>query len=152
MSVTSPVTGAAQTGLTSPTYTLASATAPDVNGRQYNVTALGGTQTGVDISSASKPFTITGWWPKLLQTLTYVTGSGKTVKVPMNVYKWVTRKGVLVNAELPPITMVITTTVEAPAGADVADPANVKAAQSLHFGAVYQASAGTGDTVISGTP
>jgi hypothetical protein len=47
ISVTSPITGGAQTGLTSPTYTVVTDTAPPGNpGKQVAVTALGGTQAG----------------------------------------------------------------------------------------------------------
>jgi len=38
--LSSPVTGAAQTGLTSPTYTVTADTPPDANAKQYAVTAL----------------------------------------------------------------------------------------------------------------
>jgi hypothetical protein len=152
MSLSSPVTGSAQTGLTSPTYTLVSGTAPDANGRQYAVSALGGTQTGVEVNSASKPFTLTFWWPKLLKALRYITGSGRAIKIDFNVYKLVTRKGVNCHVDLPPVTMVITTEVAVPAGADVLDAASVRAAHSAHFGALSQASAGFGDTSVSGTP
>jgi len=69
ISYTNPVTGAAQTGLTSPTYTLVADIAPDVNGRQWAVSALGGTQTGVRTHSASDPFTITVMRPKVFQSL-----------------------------------------------------------------------------------
>lgn len=152
MSVTSPVTGGTQTGLTSPTYTLVTGTAPDQNGRQYVVSALGGTQTGVDVSAASRPFSVTAWWPKILRSLSYISGSGRSVQVPNNVYKWVTRKGVTVHADLPPAIVVITTTAEIPAGSDTVDAPNVRAAFSLHVGAVNQNSSGFGDTAVSGTP
>lgn len=55
--LTSPITGAAQTGFTSPTYTLTSDLAPDNNGKQVAVTALGGTQVGVTTHSVAAPFT-----------------------------------------------------------------------------------------------
>lgn len=37
----SPVTGAAVTGLTSPTYSLTTDVAPSLNGKQYAITAVG---------------------------------------------------------------------------------------------------------------
>jgi len=58
-SPTTPVTGGAQTGFTAPTYTLSVDTAPDINGKQHAVTALGGTQAGVTSHSVSNPFTVT---------------------------------------------------------------------------------------------
>jgi len=68
------------------------------------------------------------------------------------VYKWVTRKGVTVHADLPPELVVITTEVSVPAGADTLDAANVRAAMSLHLGAVAQNSSEFGNTAVSGTP
>jgi hypothetical protein len=152
MTLTSPVTGTAQTGLTSPTYTLVTGTAPDQNGRSYSVSALGGTQTGVDVNSASKPFTVTAWWPKVLRGLQYISGSGRNVQVPKNVYKWITRKGVIVHTDLPSEQMVITTEISVPAGADTLDAANVRAAISAHLGSVSQNSQELGNTAVSGTP
>jgi hypothetical protein len=40
--------------------------------------------------------------------------------------------------------------MDVPAGADTADPANIRAALSAHFGAVAQQSAGIGDLTING--
>jgi hypothetical protein len=151
MTVTSPVTGGPQTGLTSPTYTLTADVAPDNNGKQNAVTALGGTQTGVTTHSVAAPFTITAIKPKVSKVLgspNPVTGIIKNV--PTNTYKWIVRKGVLPLAGQPYVTMVATVTIDVPAGADLADAANVRAALSLLFGAVWQQSAGTGDTAISG--
>lgn len=150
-SLTTPVTGALQTGLTTPTYTVAVDTAPDTNGKQHAVTALGGTQTVVDVSSVSRPFTVTCIKPKVLKTL----GSANPVtgiisNVPVNTYKLITRKGVLPLAGQPSKTMLITTIIEVPAGSDTADAANVRAAMSLHIGALNQQSAGIGDTAVSG--
>jgi len=146
----SPVTGAAQTGLTSPTYTNVAMSAPDVNAKQIAVTALGGTQTGVDAHSVARPFTTAFWWPKILRVLPALNSSGQLPSVPMNVYKMITRKGVYPLAGQPSKTMLITTIIEVPAGADLADPTNVRAALSCHLGALTQQSAGIGDTSVSG--
>lgn len=152
ISVTSPITGSAQTGLTSPTYTLTGDTAPPGNpGEQNAVTALGGTQTGVTTHSVASPFTINFTRPALLKILgnpNPVTGVVTTV--PNNSYKVITRKGVLPLAGQPFKVMNITTTIDVPAGADVADPANVRAALSAHIGALSQQSAGLGDTTVTG--
>jgi len=67
--LTSPVTGASQTGFTAPTYTLTVDTAPDVNAKQWAVTALGGTQAGVSSHSVASPFTVTMFRPKVLRLL-----------------------------------------------------------------------------------
>lgn len=149
--LTSPVTGASQTGFTSPTYTLASDVAPTINGKQMAVTAVGGTQTGVLANSVSSPFTVTFFRPASLKVLGQPNPvTGIVNSVPLNVYKVITRKGVTPLAGQPTKTMVITTTIEVPAGSDTADAPNIKAALSAHIGSVNQQSAGIGDTAISG--
>lgn len=150
-SLTSPITGLAQTGFTSPTYTVTTDVAPDVNGRQVAVTALGGTQSGVVAHSVAAPFTITFFRPKAYKVLGKTNPvTGLLPSVPTNSYKVITRKGVLPLAGQPYSQMQITTIVEVPAGADTADQANIRAALSAHFGALSQQSAGVGDTAISG--
>jgi len=70
LALSSPVNGGAQTGFTSPTYTIVVDTAPTNSGKQYAVSAIGGTQVGVDASSTpSRPFTITLSRPAVLRTL-----------------------------------------------------------------------------------
>lgn len=151
VTLTSPLTGLAQTGFTSPTYTHVTDTAPDVTGKQVAVTALGGTQAGVTTHSMSAPFTLTFFRPKVFRFLgkpNPVTGLVKDV--PRNSFKLVTRKGVTVLAGQPFANMQITTVIDIPAGSDVADAANIRAALSAHFGALSQVSSGFGDTCISG--
>jgi hypothetical protein len=149
--VTSPVTGAAQTGFTSPTYTLTSDVAPDINGKQHAVTAVGGTQSGVDASTVSRPFSLTFIRPKQLRQLGNPNPvTGVISNVPRNTYKLITRKGVLPLAGQPSQTMIITTVIEVVAGSDTADASNVRAALSLHIGALSQQSAGIGDTSVTG--
>jgi hypothetical protein len=76
--------------------------------------------------------------------------TGLITAVPRNVYKVITRKGVLPLAGQPTTTMLVTTIIEVPAGSDLADAANVRAALSLHLGMLAQQSAGIGDTGVSG--
>ena len=149
--LTSPITGQAQTGLTSPTYTHVSDSAPDITGKQVAVTALGGTQTGVTTHSMSSPFTLTFFRPKVFRFLGKPNPTTGLIKdVPRNSFKLITRKGVLPLAGQPFQNMQITTVIDLPAGADTADAANVRAALSAHFGAIVQQSAGIGDTTVSG--
>lgn len=145
-----PVTGGAQTGFTSPTYTIGADQAPDVNCKQFYVSALGGTQAGVDASSIARPFTLSMWKPKVYKTLKPVNSNGVLPEVPMNDHKVITRKGVLPLAGQASKTAVATTTFSVPAGADTADPSNVRALVSLHVGALWAQSAGIGDTIITG--
>lgn len=150
-SLTTPVTGAAQTGFTSPTYTHVTDTSPDVNAKQVAVTALGGTQAGVTVHSVAAPFTVSMFRPKNPQVLKPVNPvTGILDRVPTNTYKVITRKGVLPLAGQAYKTMLITTIIEVPAGADTADPANIKAALSMHIGSLSQQAAGIGDTTLSG--
>lgn len=149
-SPSTPVTGGAQTGFTSPTYTIAADTPPDVNAKQYAVTAIGGTQTGVNIHSISAPFTLSMFRPKVFKSLKPVNSQNVLPEVPFNTFKVITRKGVLPLAGQAARNMTVTTIIELPAGSDVADPANVRAALSMHAGAIAAQSAGIGDTVISG--
>jgi hypothetical protein len=150
--ITSPVTGGAQTGFTSPTYTVAADTAPTSAGKQYAVTAIGGTQTGVDSSSSpSKPFTVTLERPTVLRALPAVNGAtGILPNVPRNVYKIRVRKGVVPLTGQASQVMQMTCMLEIPAGADSADAANVRAGLSLLIGSLNQISASIGDTLVSG--
>lgn len=150
-SITSPITGAAQTGFTSPTYTFVADVAPDINGKQSAISALGGTQAGVTVHSVASPFTITFVRPKVFRALGKPNPTTGLIRdVPRNVYKTITRKGVLPLAGQPYTNMLITTIIEVPAGSDTADPANLRAALSAHIGALSQQAAGVGDTVVSG--
>jgi len=149
--VTSPVTGTAQTGLTSPTYTLTADVAPDSNGKQWAVTALGGTQTGVQTHSVASPFTLTFWRPKILKVLGNPNVNTNVISnVPNNTYKFIVRKGVVPLLGQPSRTAVLTLQMDIPAGSDTADAEDIRAGLSLLFGAASQQSAGIGDTVCSG--
>lgn len=151
INVTSPVTGATMTGrLTSPTYTLTDDIAPDSNGRQKAVTALGGTQVGVTTHTGASPFTITAIRPKVIQSpATIDPVSGVLRAVGRNVYHIITRKGVLPLAGQNPVVCVVRTQIEVPCGAEVADPNSVAAALSAHIGALSQQSSGIGDTAVT---
>lgn len=150
VNVTSPITGAAQTGLTSPTYTNVSMSGPDANVKQWAVTALGGTQTGVDVHSVSRPFTISVWWPKIARILPSLNSAGQLPSVPMNTYKVIVRKGLTPLSGQPSVTGVVTIEMAIPAGADTADAPNIRAMLSAAFGTISQQSAGIGDTTVSG--
>jgi len=149
--LTSPITGAAQTGFTSPTYTLVTDTAPSINGKQYAVSALGGTQAGVDFNTVSKPFTITFFRPAQLKVLPQANPvTGIIRNVPINTYKLITRKGALPAANQVPQVARMTTVIDVPAGTDTYEPEEIKAMLSAHIGALMQIPAGIGDTVLTG--
>lgn len=147
----SPVTGATVSGLTSPTYTLTTDVAPNINGKQYAVTALGGTQTGVDTNSVSKPFSISFFRPPVLKVLPQanpVTGIIKNV--PINTYKLITRKGAAPAASQSNMVAKITTIIDVPAGVDTYEPEELRAMISAHFGVGWAQASGIADTVTSG--
>jgi hypothetical protein len=149
--LTTPITGAAQTGLTAPTYTLISDLAPDNNGKQVAVSALGGTQAGVTVHSVASPFTITFTRPRVFKQLGKPNPTTGLIKdVPRNTFKLITRKGVTPLASQPFVNLQITTIVDVPAGSDTYDSSNIRAALSAHIGALSQQSAGAGDTLVNG--
>jgi hypothetical protein len=150
--LSSPITGGAQTGFTTPTYTIAVDTAPTNTGKQYAVTALGGTQAGVDASSSpSRPFTVTLQRPQNLKVLAAVDPiTGQLRSVPMNTYKILVRKGVTPLTAQPAKTLMASLTIDVPAGSDAADAANIRAAMSLLIGSLNQISASIGDTLVTG--
>lgn len=147
----SPVTGATVSGLTSPTYTISSDVAPSVNGKQYAVTALGGTQTGVDVNSVSKPFTHTFFRPLALRTLPQANPvTGLVKNVPINTYKLVSRKGMAPSAQMANSVGRVTTMIELPAGTDTFAPAEIRALLSAHIGILNAQASGIAETVITG--
>jgi hypothetical protein len=149
--VTSPITGGAQTGLTAPTDTAVADVAPDDNGKQVAVTALGGTQAGVTVHAASSPFTITCIRPRSFKGLGPVNPvTGQLPSVPRNLWKIIVRKGVVPLSGQPAVPMVIRCELDIPAGSDVADASNVRAAISALVGVLSQQSAGLGDSLVSG--
>jgi len=148
---TSPVTGAPITGFTSPTYTLAADTAPDVNGKAFAVTALGGTQAGVVISSASIPFTVLFTRPKVNRTLPALGLNGRLPSIPRNEFTLSIRKGVVPLANQPALPYVLKLVMPVPAGTDVADKPNLLAALSLMAGILWEQSNEIGDSIIAGT-
>jgi hypothetical protein len=152
LSLSSPVTGGAQTGLTSPTYTLATDSAPSNTGKQYAVSALGGTQTGVDTTSTpSRPFTVTLSRPPVLRQIPAVNAvTGLIGNVPVNVYKVQVRKGCTVLSGQVPRVAYANLEIGVPAGADLNDAPNIRAMLSLLIGSLTQISASIGDTAVTG--
>lgn len=151
VNLTSPLTGSTITGFTSPTYTLTADTSIAPNGKQWAVTALGGTQANVDTHSIAKPFTIAYFKQaigKTLGQLNPLTGLYKGTP-PRNKDRLVTRKGVNCAANVPDIAY-IRTELDFPAGADTYEPEDLKAAISAHIGALSQLSAGIADTKLTG--
>jgi len=149
--IASPITGSAQTGFTAPTYTAVADIAPDVNGKQVAISALGGTQAGVVAHSVSSPFTVTFVRPKNFAVLGKTNPvTGLLPNVPKNRWKIIVRKGVTPLAGQPASVALAEVDLSIPAGSDTADPANLRAMFSALIGALTQQSAGLGDSVVSG--
>jgi hypothetical protein len=151
VALSSPVTGSAQTGFTSPTYTVVSDVPPNAYSKQYAVTALGGTQTNVEVHGASKPFTITFARPNQIRSAPVPNPvTGVMANSPRNVYSVIVRKGALPGPSQNPQTMVLRCDLSVVAGADLQEPEDIRAALSLLIGSMSQQSAGLGDTLING--
>lgn len=153
MAITLPaiVTGGAQTGFVNPTYTTAADAAVDTNIKQVVVIHLGGTQAGVDAHSISRPFVIRVSRPKQFNSLGKPNPTtGLIANVPMNEYRISVVKGVTPLTGQPSKNVVASATISVPAGADLADPANVRAAISALVGSLNNISAGLGDTLVNG--
>jgi len=132
------VTGSAVTGLTSPTYTFTADVAPTANGKQFAVTTLGGTQTGVRTHSISSPFSATWYRDPAPKQIGAVDSNGILRSVPNNKYRLIMRVGFLPLAGQQYRTGVIRVEFDVPAGAEVADPAQLKAAFSSLGGLLNQ--------------
>ncbi len=151
---TSPVVGPTTiTGLTSPTYTLTEDGAPpDSNARQFAVTALGGTQTGVTTHSVASPFTVAFFRPKVLKTLgTPNPVTGVVSNVSVNVHKLIARKGVTVLTGQPIVPAMVRAEIHIPAGSDSADTPNLKALVALTAGVLQVNANEIVNTLVTGT-
>jgi len=148
----SPVTGGAQTGLTSPTYTLVADSFPGPNGKQWAVSALGGTQAGVDVNLASKPFTLAVVKPRNFQILgTPNPATGLIASIPENIFKVITRKGAQPALNQPPRVSMIRTDINIVSGTENYSTNEILAMLSLHIGALNQLSAEIGAMVKTNT-
>jgi len=145
------VTGAAQTGFTSPVYTLAADLAPDASSRQWFTSALGGTQAGARAHTAGDPFTLTirrGPY-RALGSRNPVNGSYGNV--PKNKIEILTRKGVKIDVDGTLQVLNLRVIAEIPAGSEVNDAPNIRAAVSMLLGQMAEVASGYGDTLVQGT-
>jgi len=133
----STVTGSAVTGLTTPSYTFSTDIAPVATGKQFAVTTLGGTQPGARVHSISSPFTAT-WYrdaaPKQLGPVV----DGVLRSVPNNKYRLIMRCGLLPLAGQAYRTGIIRVEFDIPAGSELADTGQLKAALSCLGGLLNQ--------------
>lgn len=151
ISLSSPVTGAAVTGLTTPTHSYVTDYPPNAWSKQFACNAIGGTQAGVDTgTSASKPWTLMAYRPQNIRVQSSVDANNVLRMVPMNEYGLVQRRGLYPLAGQPPKTAVFRASFAVPAGAELADTANLKSAVSSFIGALWQQSNGIYETLATG--
>lgn len=147
------ITGAAQTGFTSPTYTVTADTPPDNTSKQWIVSALGGTQTSVNAHTINNPFTIRVKRTSLLKTLGQAVLNGITgqySRVPYNPWDILTRKGAALSSAGQVVVNTMRTGLNIAAGTETYASAEVRAMISFHIGALNANSAGIGDMAVTG--
>jgi hypothetical protein len=151
ISLSSPVSGSTISGFTSPTYTVSVDTPPNAWSKQWAVTAIGGTQAGVDTgSAASRPWTLTAYRPQSLKTLNAVDSTGVLRVVGFNVYGLLQRKGLTPLSGQASKTAQFRAEFSVPAGADSADQPNIKGGVSCFVGSLSQQSNGIADLLMTG--
>lgn len=144
------IAGGAQTGFTAPAHTSTTDQPPtDKIAKKFIVTTATG-QPSARIHSGADPFSITFSRPSRIQNAPVVSLNGVIVgTVPLNVYEVWVHKGMYVAG-----TNVRTGFIHArfgiPAGADLVDPANVRAMHSYFIGSLSNQSSGWGDSTIQG--
>jgi hypothetical protein len=143
-------TGASITGLTSPTYTLVADLAPDANSRQWAVSALGGTQTNVRANTAGDPFTHTIRRTPYKARPNANPTNGSYPNVPLNRIEVLTRKGVYIDSSQTVRVMNLRLIAEIPAGAELNDAVNIKAAVSAKLGLLAEEADDLADSLIKG--
>lgn len=150
-SLAGPITGGAQTGFTSPTYTMVRDNAVDSNAQRWIVTALGGTQTGVRIHSVSDEFSVTIVKPKIMKVIqAFNSLLPQAFKPAFNRYWIIVRKGGLPAAGLTSVPQIVRIPIDIAAGVDSYDAPNMRAMISLTVGVFNTISAGLGDTLANG--
>lgn len=151
VNVTSPVTGSAQTGFTSPSFTVVTDTPPNAYSKQYAVTVAGGTGLStVDVHSAANPFTVTISRPATARSAPIANpNTGVIANSPRNVYSVIVRKGQRPGSGQNPQVAVLRCDLAVVAGADYTEPDDVRAALSFLIGTLNQVSAGLGDTLVN---
>lgn len=140
-------------GFTTAIVTNVADTGPNAHSVQQAMTAetSGTFPSGMVFHSVSSPFTFTAERPAQFRILPPVNPvTGKLGSVPRNVFTFRTRKGVVPLAGQSPVTMVIETKVSIPAGADVADPDNIRLGMGVHIGEMNSISVGLVETLIDG--
>lgn len=149
--LSSPVTGATVSGLTSPTYTVSQDTVTPPNMKQYVVTALGGTQTDVSLHSVASPFLVSMTKPATFRPLSMVNPvTGRLTSVPRNTWKMIFLKGATPLEGQATVPILARVEFAVPAGVDSADPNEVRALLSFMGGVIYAQASGISASLMDG--
>lgn len=140
MDISSPVTGAAMDLFTSPTYTLATDQPADTNQKAWYVSAVGGTQPGVDQHSAGNPFQVILTRPKniKLPNAQVLATQGQLGSAPVNEYKLTVRKGTDINIVGGTSRVLCELRFVIPSNSPEVAPHDIQAALSLLCGIITQ--------------
>lgn len=145
------ITGATQSAFTTPTYTLAEDNLrPEPNTRQFVVTALGGTQTGVRAHTAGDPFSTLVRKGPYKPTPTPNPVTGAYGQIPLNRVELLTRKGMKIDAAGTIRVGNLRVILELPAGSESNDAVNIKALICYAFGLLNEESQDYADSAIAG--
>lgn len=157
LSPNATVTGGAQTGFTSPTFTIAADTPPESNAKQWYVSALGGTQTGASAHAGASPFTVAFFRPKSFRRpatpngVLSISGGANGVK-GKNTFKLIVRKGVFAyDTNYRDGLLMATLSVDVPVGSESMSKDDIRSAISCLIGFLNGNSAAIGDSIIDGT-
>lgn len=149
LTLTSPVTGSAQTGFTSPGYTVVADASVPTWAKAWVVSALSGTQGGVRTHTPSDVFHVQMYKPSVFRKMLAAV-AGVLTNQPKNVTGVTVRKGVLTAVgNVVYDEAVLRIQMAIPSGAETADAPNCRAMMSLGFGIIAQQSANIGDTVVT---
>lgn len=143
------VTGATQTNLTSPTYTLVVESVGELS-KAWAVTALGGTQTGVRTHTAGDPFSMLIRRERYKARPSINAATGQYPNVPLNRTEFVVTKGLKIDSSGTIRPGRIRVIAELPAGSESNDSINIEAMASAALGQLNEESAEYAQTLIAG--
>lgn len=145
------VTGAAIAAFTTPVFTLVADTPPEANSRQWYTSAISGTGTSTArVHTAPDPFTI------LIRKAPYKAlppknpVNGSYGNVPLNRIEILCRKGVYIDSANTLRIASFRLIADLPAGCELADSVNIKAAVSNLLGLMAEESSDYADSLIAG--
>lgn len=151
VSISGTITGGAQTGFTTPGYTVTQDNAVDGNVKRWVVTALTGTQASVRTHTVSDEFSFTVVKPRVMKMIqAFSSLLPNQFKPNFNRYWLIFRKGGIPASGLVSVPQVIRCPIDIAAGVDSYDAAQVRALTSFFVGVVNSISSGLGDTLCNG--